>query len=99
MRARLALALCISLLALGCEEASVTTGSINQAVTPGMASLKPLQSEPQDKLPLETKRAWCEFRQRDIRAGKAPLGETNINRVASGDALCRMWFGPTLVVD
>jgi hypothetical protein len=86
----------VSLL-FGCAEPPITTASIPKSITPNEAQLrldtsKPPRVEPDRNLPPETKRAWCELRQRDIRAGRPPLGENAPKQIAAGNALCLQWF-------
>ena len=80
----------------GCAQEQIATSSITQVIeTPKVpAVVEPTKStrfEPRISLSPETKREWCQLRDADIRAGRPPLGETQANQVAAGNALCRLW--------
>ena len=88
---------CMTCLTYGCAEAPITTGTIDPPNSETRAQayqgrLKPTHVG-EAKKPPEINREWCELRQRDIRAGRPPLGEADPNRIAVGDALCMRWFG------
>jgi hypothetical protein len=75
----------------------MTTGSIKARTVPA-AGVLPIDTsltppaEPISALPAETKRAWCDLQQRDLRAGQPPLGEAVPRQIAAGNALCMRWF-------
>lgn len=55
--------------------------------TPRMPSINPMK-----RLDAETKRSWCQMRQRDLREGKPPLGEIDPKQITISNALCLEWF-------
>ena len=84
------LILVLSFAVVGCAEDALTTGSIEHGSNRGaIDTSKAARVEPIHALSSDTKRAWCEMRLRDVRAGKPPLGETNTKQIEAGNALCR----------
>ncbi len=87
----------------GCvEDPQVTTGSLSPTgkITSGQQRAKGVPKAEQarhvDHVSLAARREWCELRQKDIRAGKAPLGEKDPKQVSIGNFLCERWFGEQL---
>ena len=85
--------------------ALLTTGAVTAPAQSPNDRLSRARLAPPKKIP-EINREWCELRQRDIAAGKAPFGEMDLEKIAMGNALCRRWFGnpreglkPTLFED
>jgi hypothetical protein len=77
-RAVCAKLLFLSCLLAGCAEHAATTGSIKARTVPAVDALPintsmPPPPEPIRSLPAETKRARCDLRQRDLRAGVAAV--------------------------
>ena len=67
------LILVLSFAVVGCAEDALTTGSIEPVSNRGaIDTSKAARVEPIHALSSDTKRAWCEMRLRDVRAGIRP---------------------------